>query len=177
MKRKIISLLGTVAGCIVLSGVASAQSVDISNTGPGSNNTVTSTSSSTTTCTSTNQVQVTNTSQQGSSSGSSNTSGNTTGGSATSGSASNSNTASTSVTANGGCTLASTTPEPETPGGGSGGEVLGETTTAPAVTVASLPATGELSDAQQAAATTAAISGLILAGYAVKAWVARKQGA
>lgn len=176
MKRKILSLLYTVAGCIMLSGLASAQA-NISNTGPGSNNQVTITSSTTTNCTSTNDIQVTNTNQQGSSSGSSNTSGNTSGGNATSGSATNTNSTSTSVAASG-CTLASSvTPEPETPGGSGAGEVLGESTEVAAVTVASLPATGELSDTQRLAATTAVLSGLILAGYGIKAWAAQKNGA
>jgi len=48
MKRKIVSLLAGLASCMLITGVASAQS-SITNTGPGSNNTVTTNTSTTVT--------------------------------------------------------------------------------------------------------------------------------
>lgn len=178
MKRKISTVLATAASCIFMTGMASAQAADISNTGPNSNNTVTSNASLYLTCNSTNGAVVSNTNQQESTSGTTNVSGNTSGEGATSGSSSNSNTTNTSVTASNGC--GSTATSEQTPlGGQGGGAVLGEATggQGAGVLVASLPATGELSSAQAAAGTSAALSGLALAAYALRAVVLQKQQA
>ncbi len=80
-------------------GVAAADS-SISNTGPGSSNTITSDNSSETNINCNNNITSTNNNPQTSGTGSSSSTGNTTGGNSTSGSSSNSSSSSTSVDAN-----------------------------------------------------------------------------
>lgn len=81
----------------VLLSTAALASSDISDTGPGSNNTVTVDTSNQVTVTNDNNVTVNNTNTQVATSGDATVSGNTTAGDATTGDATNTNTAKTTV--------------------------------------------------------------------------------
>lgn len=170
MKKLLKTGLATILSCMLFSAAASAQV--ITNTGPGSNNTITQTNTSVRTCANTNVVGVTNSNTQVATSGTAKTSGNTTGGNATSGSASNSNSSSTSVAVSNNC---GATPA-NTPGGSGGGSQVtpqggvgaggfGAGAEAELASVASLPETGATSPAQQIAGGLAIASALAIAGY------------
>lgn len=180
MKKFIKTVIATLFGLAIMTTTASAQSVDISNTGPGSTNTVTSNNRTDIKCDATNKVEVTNRTDQDADSGNASVDGNTSGGSATSGSASNSNSTSTTVTASNNCLGKAATTTPPPTGGSGGGQTLGDSTVAggqgagEAVLIASLPATGELSTAQYLAGASAGVSGLGLLGYAIRAYLGRK---
>lgn len=171
MKKLLKTSLATILSCMLFSAAASAQV--ITNTGPGSNNTITQTNTSVRSCTNTNVVGVTNANTQTSASGVANTSGNTTGGNATSGSATNSNSSSTSVAVNNSCgATTANTPSNGGRGGGSqvtpqggGGGGAGAGAEAELASVASLPETGATSPAQYLAGGLAVASALTIAGY------------
>lgn len=171
--RTILTALG-----IALLPVAAA-SAQISNTGPGSTNIISDTSTTTCTGTSSNSATITNTTTQSGSSGTASVDGNTSSGGATSGAVGNSSSSSTSLqlTNNNPCAPAVTT-TPVTPTPEEEGHVLGEAMTASAtspVVVASLPHTADnLGTANVAASITAAVSGLALVTYAVRAWFNRE---
>lgn len=167
--KHILTALLTFFGLVAIAAPASAQ---ISNTGPGSTNSIVDNSSTTCTSTSTNTAQVSNNTSQSGSSGSASASGNTTAGGATSGSVTNTSTTNTSLVLTNGnaCAPAAVTPTPPKPGGKGGGAVLAESTSQAPVVVASLPQTGEVTSADIAAGTTAAVTGLILLATAVRAW-------
>lgn len=180
MRKFIKTIMATSLGLAMMTASASAQSAAISNTGPGSDNSITSSNRTDISCRSTNDVEVSNRTDQDASTGNASVDGNTSGGNVTSGSASNSNTTSTSVTAANNCLGQTVTTTPPPTGGSGGGQTLGENTVAggqgagEAVLVASLPATGELSDAQYLAGASAGLSGLGLLGYAIRAYFQRK---
>jgi hypothetical protein len=106
---KITRIMAGSSLLVVFSAGVAAADASITNTGPGSTNTVNSNTSNTTKVVCINNTLISNSSSQSSSSGSANVSGNTSGGSASSGNASNSNV--TSVTASGSC-APGTTPAP-----------------------------------------------------------------
>ncbi len=132
------------ASCFMLFGGTAAAQTSITNTGPGSNNTVTQTSTNNCTVTNNNTVTATNSNPQSSTSGTANTSGNTSGGSATSGSSSNTSNNSTNAFINNlnGCAPAAataaavTTSQPQvqsaaTTGGQGAAEVMAAQVSAP----------------------------------------------
>ncbi len=165
--RRLLSTLATVVlGVGLSSGVAAASTVTcgITNTGPGSNNTVTCVDSNNVQVTCTNNVVVANSSSQSSSSGSASTSGNTSGGSSSSGNASNSNT----VTVNLGASCAPVASGTAAAAGGKGGTLAFTTLaaaspgTSAASGVAALPETGS-----NTALDTALIGVAVLGGSMV----------
>ncbi len=181
MKHTVITLGVTVFGIVALAAPVSAQ---ISDTGPGSNNTITSSNYTECTSTAVNEMYISNQTSQSSSSGSATVSGNTSGGNATSGNSSNSSSTTTAVTAtnNSGCLPgAVTTPETNGNGGSGGGQTLGATTTAALVggqgaagmTIASLPETGGTSPAQTALAVSSLLSGAVIVAYLGRLVVSR----
>ncbi len=99
MKLSRIAASASMVGMLSMasSGIALADSVDVSTTGPGSTNVATVTNSNEVEVTNTNNVNVVNSSTQNATSGAATSSFNTIGGGATSGSASNSNTTTTAV--------------------------------------------------------------------------------
>lgn len=176
MKKILTGLAVTALSVVGMSAMASAQ---ISNTGPGSNNTINTNNTRICNSTSANNAVVTNASAQTSTSGSSNVSGNTTGGGATSGTSNNSNNTLTSIIAtnSSGCVPATLAVTPPTTGGGKGADVPTEAEAVAAkgaASVAVLPDTGEVSS-QVYAASTALISGLALAGIAGKDLMLRRR--
>lgn len=137
--------LKTLALAFAIAGLSSAPTfaATISNTGPGSDNTVTDTSECTSTTNNNNNVDVTNNNPQTGTTGSGSTNGNTTGGNTGSGNADNqSNTNVDGSITNGdnnACAVATATPV--VPGRGGDAEVLAANTATPAVTAAVLPDT------------------------------------
>lgn len=174
MKKLLTGLAVTTLSVVGMSGMASAQ---ISNTGPGSNNTITVNNSTICNSTSTNTAVVTNTNTQTSSSGSANTSGNTTGGSATSGTTNNSNNVLTSIIASNASACVPVTTAVTVPTGGKGADQPVAQTVAvndQAAAVVTLPDTGQASP-KVYAASTALVSGLALAGVAGKEFMLRRK--
>jgi hypothetical protein len=178
---KAVAVAGVMVG--MSGGVAFADTTcsgSISNTGPGSNNTVTCVTSNNESVKCENNIVVKNDNDQNANSGSASVDGNTTGGSATSGSASNSN--STVVKVGTSCAPVATS------GGGGGGDftvppenpqVLGETTSAggggggqvSAVPVGGAGAgTGSAANSDKTAATVGVIgsAGLVGLGLALR---------
>ncbi len=93
-----LAVTALTAGLAAASFASAQDSIVISGTGYGSNNSATITNNATTSVSNTNSVGVTNTSSQTATSGSASSSFNTTGGSATTGTVSNTSSASTSIT-------------------------------------------------------------------------------
>ena len=164
MKKILISTVSIVGSFVLLGSVAQAQ---ISNTGPGSNNTITNSSSSNCSSTSTNSAEVQNQNTQTSTSGTASQTGNGSTGSATSGSTSNSNQTNTQVTQSNGnsCVPGQTTGQTTTPGVGQGGSVLGAevaaTTQGQGAGIAALPATGGNSPLESVLRVIALTSGVV----------------
>jgi LPXTG-motif cell wall-anchored protein len=167
--KKILQMIaGAVASIALMGGVAAADTVtcgSISNTGPGSTNTITCVDNEENSVSCNNHVVVENSNDQNASSGGAFTTNNTSAGDASSGDASNDN----KVVVNIGASCAPVQTASTTPSGGrGGGEVAAASTAAPAggaggggqgAGVAALPETGSSS------LQTAAIAGLaVLAG-------------
>ena len=130
MKRFSRVLTSSILSVLLLGGVASAvDGSSITNTGPGSNNSITTNSNCSTTVTNSTTIDGSNTNQQNSQTGGTTGTNTTSSGNTSTGSASNTNTSVTDVTVNNstnpGCNpQATTTPTP------SGGQVEGASTTA-----------------------------------------------
>lgn len=176
MKKIIVSAAVSLGSVLGMSVPAMAQS-SISNTGPGSNNTIVDNSSVTCTSVMTNSAIVTNTTNQTGSSGSANVSGNTTGGSATSGNVGNNSSTNTqlSMTNSNPCLPASPVPT----GGGGGGAGGGSPVVTSAITLAggqgagaaevtSLPSTGPTPPAEQLFISSSLLSGLVVVGATLR---------
>jgi len=142
MKKIITTAAIVLAGMGLLS--APAFAAEISNTGPGSDNSITDENSCNSTTNNDNDVDVNNGNSQGADSGNAGSNSNTTGGGANSGNADNSNSNDTDVDVTNGangcgcaCTTTTTPTTPTTPVeppvGGQGGEVLSASTTTPVV--------------------------------------------
>jgi hypothetical protein len=114
---------------LALSGVAHAQSVDMSQTGPDSNNSVSVSETNSSSVTNVNKVAIVNATSQSAYTGDADVSHNTTGGNATTGAASNNNSVTTAVTIGN-----QTSGTPGT--GGAGGSTGGGTTGGGSVTPA-----------------------------------------
>jgi len=168
MKRLLKILAAAILGAGLFTGAASAQS--ISNTGPGSTNTITNSQNCNASVTNNNNVSVSGSNNQNASSGNATNTGNTSGGNSSSGNASNNNSTSINFGINNGTAgvpcLPGTnnpgngggnTPNPIDNGTGGGGNVLGDSTTR----IAMLPNTGESSAAIDNIAALAAIIGSV----------------
>jgi hypothetical protein len=177
MKRIIQAISGAILAIGLTAGVASADTVNcgnISNTGPGSVNSITCTTSTGVNVYCNNDTHLTTTNNQNASSGYSVVTGNTTGGSSTSGGAQNSN--QTNLTVGLSCApAASSAPAAVTPpAGGQGGgapvaaaaapakPVGGVGAGAPAAAVASLPETGSQAPERDAAIAAVALSSALV---------------
>lgn len=152
MKKLIQTLSVAILSAGVMTGVAAAQS--ISNTGPGSTNTVTNTTTNTPIVTCVNSTTVTNSNSQSSNSGTSTNSGNTNSGGATTGSSSNNNTTVTNVTT--GCPAGQVRQVVGGHGSGPGGSFT-------AAEVAALPLTGSHSALNNVAVGIAVLGGAAIA--------------
>lgn len=170
-------MLMALLSIFIISKPAAAQT-SITNTGPGSTNTITDSSTTNTTLTCDNAITVTTNNDQTSSSGSATTSGNTTAGDASSGNASNSSSSVSDIAVSCGAAANTTTP-PSTPGqqpvGGAGaGFVLSSVAGAQSARIASLPKTGELSLVNAAAVPLASLGGLAVTTQIGIALIRRK---
>jgi len=170
MKKVLISAAAVLAGMGLLS--APVFAAEISNTGPGSDNSITSTNDTDCSVENNNNVDVDNDNSQGANSGDSTNGSNTNGGNSNSGNANNSNSSDVNVDVNnsGCCDCESTTtPTPTPPSepstGGEGGEVLSATTTEPATLAETGP--GLMSTPVVASIVFVGAGASLLAGAAV----------
>jgi LPXTG-motif cell wall-anchored protein len=166
VKKLLQTLAGAVAGVALMGGVAAASTVtcgNISNTGPGSTNTITCVDSQEHNVSCNNNVIVKNSNDQDAQSGGAFTTDNTSGGSASSGNSSNSN--SVVVTVGASCAPVQAASSQPSGGSGGGGEVAAASTSAApaggsggggAAQVAALPETGS-SNLQSAAVAGVAV--------------------
>lgn len=167
MRRLLLAIPTTLIGVGLMAGVANASTVtcsgSISNTGPGSTNTVNCVDTNNVSVSCNNQGVIVENNNQNSTSGSATSGSNTSGGSATSGSSSNSNTVTvqlgascaavpgqTTFTTSAVVTPASTSTPAATP------------TSTPAATPTSLPTTGSSSSLDFAIAGVSAFGGVSL---------------
>jgi hypothetical protein len=163
MKRILQSLAVSLVTVGMTGGIAAADAVtcngDISNTGPGSTNSVTCVDNENNSVSCDNNIIVSNDNDQNAGSGGAFTTGNTTGGGATSGDADNNN--ATVVEVGTSCApVEATNSTPTPPAGGSGGAVLGSATVAPQV-VAPVGGVGAGEGAGVTSNKLAATAGLI----------------
>jgi hypothetical protein len=174
--RKLVQILSTaILGASLIAGVASASTATcgVSDTGPGSTNTVNCVDSNNTTVTCNNKDMIEESSGQSASSGSTSSSSNTTSGNSTSGMSSNSNTDTVSVgasctpvsTKSGGTTFTTSAIVAKT----APAAAAKSTTTMTTATPSSLPDTGSnsaLVDAAIGVAIVAGVMGLARLGFA-----------
>ncbi len=133
MKRVLQGLATSLVTIGLMGGVAAATTTcngTITNTGPGSTNTITCDDTQNQNVSCDNNLIVDNSNHQSANSGQAFTTGNTSGGNATTGNSENSNTTSVDVHIGDACALVATAVTP--PAGGSGGVTLGASTTAAA---------------------------------------------
>ena len=162
--RKLIKTVAVTLVCASLAGGVAAADSNISDTGPGSNNSISTSvdNNSDTNCN--NNDDLTTSNLQNAGSGNADVTGNTTGGDAQSGGASNNN--NTNVNVNTSCGQLSSSSNPAPQGGGKGsGKVSGASTTATPVAVAngSLPDTGSNTAATLAVGSVVALGAVLLA--------------
>lgn len=159
MKKLVKIFSATIVSTAFMGSVASAVTCDgtitISNTGPGSNNTVSCTDVSNIVLNCTNNVVVGTVNTQTGTSGNGDTSNNTTGGNAVTGQVVNDN--GNNVTIGGGCEQLAATPGTGSTGGGGGGGGGG----AGAFTPEALPNTSTTSSAVAVLGTLASATGLV----------------
>lgn len=169
MKIVIKNIVAALFAAVLFAGGASAQTADISNTGPDSTNTITSNSSFECDIDNDTNIDLDFDNNQQASSGSATVSGNTSGGSATSGSANNSSSTDTSIgVINSNDCFPTAAPSGGGGGGGNvsgvsagglgGGQVLAESSR-----ITALPVTGATSPAELIAGGVATLSGLAMA--------------
>lgn len=172
--KKLLRMLAASALCAgLITGAASAQS-SITNTGPGSNNTITHNNSCDSTVNNDTDIDVNVDNDQDADSGNATNNDNTSGGNSQSGDASNDSSIDVNLDVNNNsgnaCAPASDTTTPPS-GGSGGGETLGSTTPvggrgavlAAGTQIAALPNTGTTAPAEYATVSVAALSGLALA--------------
>ena len=170
MKKIIISAVVTLGSILGISVPAMAQA-NISNTGPGSVNTITSNNTNTCTAVMNNTAVVTNTNNQAGASGAAVVSGNTGSGGASTGSVNNSSSSNTQLSLTNGNPCAPAAALPSGGSGGSGGTnvqtaaiTLAGGQGAGADMVSALPETGQTAPAEQLFIGSALLSGLVAVG-------------